>query len=72
MISKMSTLLSIRINDHLSAQLSKLASEKHQTKTEVIREALEAYFKYKEAKLKTQMKILHKIDKDDDYIGDDL
>ncbi len=67
----MSTLLSVRVDEIINDQLDALASQQHQTRTDVVRAALLFYFKSKNVKLKEQMLILHKIDKDDDYIGDD-
>jgi predicted transcriptional regulator len=68
----MSALLSVRIDDATNAELSAIANQQHRTKTEVVKSALEFYFKKKHAKLANQMAILRAIDRDEDYIGEDI
>lgn len=67
----MSTLLSVRIDDSMNDHLESFANQQHQTRTEVVKAALEMYFKNKQSKLKEQMAILHKIESESDYIGDE-
>jgi predicted transcriptional regulator len=68
----MSTLLSVRLEDMLNEQINSTANKQHKTRTEIVKEALELYFSNSQAKLKKQMKILHQIDDDNDYFGDNL
>lgn len=68
----MSALLSIRVDDAINAEIEAIANQQHNTKTEIVRIALAQYLKSRQSKLLTQMAILHKIDNDDDYIGEDL
>ena len=66
----MSALLSIRLDDAINEQINASANKQHKTRTEIVKDALELYFSNSQDKLKKQMKILHQIDDDNDYLGD--
>ena len=68
----MSAIISFRADNHVKSLLEAFAVKKHITKTKVINEALTAYLKIVDEKITNQVSILNAIDKDEDYLGDEV
>lgn len=68
----MTTTISFRTDEHIKALLDAFTRKKHLSKTRVINEALLEYLKSADEKITRQVEILRKIDKDDDYLSDEI
>lgn len=68
----MSDIISFRAESNIKSLLEAFAAKMHLTKTKIINEALAKYLKETNSKIANQVKILRMIDKDDDYLSQDL
>ena len=68
----MSATISFRAENSIKSLLEAFATKTHLTKTKIINEALAEYLKKTDSNITNQINILRMIDKDDDYLSDDL
>ena len=68
----MSTTISFRAENNIRSLLEAFATKRHLTKTKIINEALAEYLQKTDSKITNQINILRMIDKDDDYLSEDL
>jgi predicted transcriptional regulator len=66
----MNAFLSARINTSINDELTAIASQENQTKTAIIKEALNLYLKNRKQKLANQMSILYKIEHNEKFSGE--
>lgn len=63
----MSTFLSARIDETTNTQLIAIANQENQTRTAIVKAALDLYLEQRQSKLVSQMSILHKIESTEHY-----
>jgi|GEM_PF-5350998 len=63
----MSTFLSARIDETTNTQLIAIANQENQTRTAIVKAALDLYLEQRQSKLVNQMSILHKIEGTENY-----
>lgn len=63
----MSTFLSARIDESTNTQLIAIANQENQTRTAIVKEAIEFYLEKKKSKLSNQMHLLHQIEDSECY-----
>lgn len=63
----MSTFLSARIDESTNTQLIAIANQENQTRTAIVKAAIDLYLESRQSKLASQMQILHQIEDSDGY-----
>ncbi|MCC2626339.1 MAG: hypothetical protein K0R14_2212 [Burkholderiales bacterium] len=58
----MSTFLSARIDESTNLQLIAIANQENQTRTDIVKAALDLYLEHRQSKLVKQMSILHSLE----------
>lgn len=63
----MSTFLSARIDESTNTQLVAIANQENQTRTAIVKAALDLYLEHRQSKLTKQMSILHTLESNASY-----
>lgn len=68
----MSTFLSARIDEETNTQLIAIANQENQTRTAIVKAAIDLYLENRQSKLSNQMQILHDIDDSESYASGEV
>lgn len=68
----MSTFLSARIDEATNTQLIAIANQENQTRTAIVKAAIDLYLENRQSKLSSQMQILHDIDDAESYVSGEI
>ena len=68
----MSAFLSARIDEATNIQLIAIANQENQTRTAIVKAAIDLYLENRQSKLSSQMQILHSIDDSEYYASGEV